>query len=61
MGAKDRHGEGEARRCREQTQGHETDMDSETEGTQEVRWGGGWREMEMDMPNDLSPVALILS
>lgn len=40
MGAKDRHGEGGVRRCREQRQGHETDMNSETEGTQEVRWGG---------------------
>ena len=60
MGAKDRHGEEGVRTCREQRQGHETDMDSETEGTQEVRWGGGRREMEMDMPNDLSPVALTL-
>lgn len=60
MGAKDRHGEGGVRRGREQRQGHETGMDSETEGTQEVRWSGGRREMEMDMPNNLSPATLTL-
>lgn len=60
MGAKDRRGEGGVRRCRERRQGHETGMGSETQGKQEVRWGGGRREMEMDMPNDLSPVTLTL-